>query len=406
MRILHVIPAVAARYGGPSQAVFAMCRALMAHGVETLIATTNADGPRYLPVELGRPVDYRGVPVIFFPRQCSEALKYSRPLARWVNRYASQFDVAHIATVFSHAGFASAHACQLHRIPYIVRPLGSLATWSMQQKPWRKRVMWHMAAKRMLHQAAAIHFTSHEEQSQAESRFHLRQGVVIPLGIPESLFNCDLRMARQHVRRRYPAIGSNPFVLALARLHPVKQIELLIHAFLDLPSRADSQTWKLVIAGDGEPDYVKTLRDLVRQRGGEASVLFTGWIDGIEKHAILQEAALLAQPSLHENFGLSIAEAMASGTPVLVSPQVNLSADIRRANAGWVAVSERQAVRQVLETALCQPDERRLRGLAGQAFVRERYGWSQVAGQLIQLYQSIGQAPPRSEVSPMLEPQL
>lgn len=406
MRILHVIPAVAARYGRPSQVVFAMCRALMAQGVKTLIATTDADGPRRLPVELGRPIDYRGVPVIFFPRQCSEALKYSRPLAHWVNRHAPQFDAAHIAAVFSHASFAAAHGCQLHHVPYIVRPLGSLATWSMQQKTWRKRALWHVAAKRMLHRSAAIHFTSHEEQRQAESRFHLRRGVVIPLGIDESLFNCDLRVARQHFRRRYPALEAHPFVLALARLHPVKQIELLIHAFLDLPPRADLQTWKLVIAGDEQPDYVKVLQELVRQRGGESSVLFTGWLDGIEKHAVLQEAALLAQPSLHENFGLSIAEAMASGTPVLVSPQINLSEDIRRAHAGWVVPSERQVVCQALEEALCRPDERQMRGLAGQAFVRKHYGWPRVAEQLIQLYQSIGHASPQRKMSPMLEHQM
>ncbi len=406
MRILHVIPAVAPRYGGPSQVVFAMCKALMEKGVETLIATTDADGPQRLPVEMGRPIDYRGVPVIFFPRQYSEALKYSRPLARWINQHARQFDVAHIAAVFSHASFAAAHACRLHHVPYIIRPLGSLATWSMRQKPWRKRIMWHIAAKRMLHRSAAIHFTSREEQRQAANRFHLRQSVVIPLGVHESLFHHDLRVAGQHFRQRHPTLGSHPFVLALARLHPVKQIELLIHAFLDLPPRADLQTWKLVIAGDGQPAYVKALQALVRQRGGEAAVLFTGWLDGIEKRTVLQEAGLLAQTSLHENFGLSIVEAMASGTPVLVSPQVNLSEDIQRAHAGWVTPSERHAVCRTLEAVLGQPDERRIRGLAGQAFVRQHYAWPHVAEQLIHLYQSINQASPQHSLSPVLEPQV
>ncbi len=380
-----------------------MCRALISHGIEPLIVTTDADGPRRLPVELGRPIDYRGVPVIFFPRQCSEALKYSHPLARWIAQHAQQFDIAHIAAVFSHASWTTAHTCQAHRIPYIVRPLGSLATWSMQQKRFRKRVLWHLGVKRMLHRSAAIHFTSQEEQRQAESYFHVRQGVVIPLGIHESLCHRDLRVAGHAFRQRHPALEPHPFVLSLARLHPKKQIELLIHAFLDLHSQADLQTWKLVIAGDGHPDYVQHLRALVRQRGGEAAVLFTGWLDGIEKHAVLQEAALMAQPSLHENFGLSIAEAMGSGTPVLVSPQVDLSEDIRRADAGWVVQPERQVMCQALENALRQLDECRRRGQAGQAFVHRHYSWSRVAEQLIQLYQSVRQASPQPLTSPMLE---
>ena len=44
MKILHVIPSVAPRYGGPSQAVVEMCRALRATGTEVMIATTDADG--------------------------------------------------------------------------------------------------------------------------------------------------------------------------------------------------------------------------------------------------------------------------------------------------------------------------------------------------------------------------
>ncbi len=404
MRILHVIPAVAARYGGPSQVIFAMCRALMAQGVEPLIVTTDADGPGHLPVELGLRSTTEGAGS--FSPPVSEALKYSRPLAHWINRHIRQFDAAHIAAVFSHASIATAHACRTHRVPYIVRPLGSLATWSMQQKPWRKRLLWHVAAKRMLYGSAAIHFTSREEQRQAESRFQLHQGVVIALGLNEGLCSSDLRMARQSFRQRHPALGPHPFVLALARLHPVKQTELLIHAFLDLLTQADLQTWKLIIAGDGQPDYVQSLQTLVRQRSGEASVLFTGWLDGVEKHAALQEAALLAQPSLHENFGLSIAEAMASGTPVLVSPQVNLAEDIHRAHAGWVVPCERQAVRETLQDVLRQPDERHARGSAGRAFVRKHYAWSRVAGQLIQLYQSICRMPSQPITTPMLEHQI
>ena len=88
MKVLHVIPAVAPRYGGPSQAVLGMGCALMQHGVEVLIATTDADGRGHLPAVLGVPQEYQGVPVIFFPRQWSEAFKYSRPLAAWLAAHA------------------------------------------------------------------------------------------------------------------------------------------------------------------------------------------------------------------------------------------------------------------------------------------------------------------------------
>ena len=84
MKILHVIPSVASRYGGPSRAVVEMCRALKAAGVDVLIATTDADGAGRLDVKIGEQVSFENVPAIFFPRQWSEAFKYSRPLAQWL----------------------------------------------------------------------------------------------------------------------------------------------------------------------------------------------------------------------------------------------------------------------------------------------------------------------------------
>src|SRR5262249_60519848 len=96
LRALHVIPSVASRYGGPSQAIYTICRALQAQGAEVLIATTNADGSGELPIALGEKIIYQDAPTIFFPRQWSEALKYSRPLALWLERNINNFDLAHI----------------------------------------------------------------------------------------------------------------------------------------------------------------------------------------------------------------------------------------------------------------------------------------------------------------------
>src|SRR5437867_10427539 len=112
MKVLHVIPGVAARYGGPSRAIVGTCRALRCHGVESLILTTDADGPGRLPVELAHPVTYQGVQVIFFPRQYSEGFKYSRPLAHWLEKNVTSFDLVDIEAVFSHSSLAAARACR------------------------------------------------------------------------------------------------------------------------------------------------------------------------------------------------------------------------------------------------------------------------------------------------------
>src|SRR5262249_17525492 len=127
LRVLQVIPGVASRYGGPSQAIFRMCQALEAEGADVLLVTTDADGRSRLQVPLGQPIMYNGVRAMFFPRQYSEAFKYSNQLARWLRASVKEFDVAAIHAVFSHSSLAAARACQHSGVPYIVRPLGSLS---------------------------------------------------------------------------------------------------------------------------------------------------------------------------------------------------------------------------------------------------------------------------------------
>ena len=197
MRVLHVIPSVAERSGGPATAIVPMCRALQQHGVEVLLVTTDA-GMRDAINSGGEPPfvtcssstdlketavqfaetedfkqeqvrkggsppltgNYKGVPAIFFPSQLGESFKYSRPLAAWLNSHIHEFGLAHIHAVFNHSSIAAAHVCRKAAVPYVVRPLGTLEPWSMTQKSVRKRVFWQVAGKAMLRRAAAVHYTT------------------------------------------------------------------------------------------------------------------------------------------------------------------------------------------------------------------------------------------------------
>jgi len=386
MKVLHVIPAVAARYGGPSRAIFEMCRALQTCGVELLIAATDADGAGRLPVEPGKVIDYQGVPTVFFSRQWSEAFKYSRPLAQWMNANVAAFDVAHIHAVFSHACLAAARACRRNGVPYIVRPLGTLAPWSLRQKAFRKQVMWNAGVRKMLRAAAAIHYTTTEERRLVEESLPLERGVVIPLPVDASESRpSDTAMPLYNLPVE---LGEHPYVLVLSRLHPKKGLESLIRAFARLIRQDEFHGWRLALAGEGEPPYTASLRQLAHEAGSNGNVVFTGWLEGEAKTAALQNAALLALPSYQENFGLCVVEALACGVPVLVSPHVNLAAEISAAGVGWVAQADEVSLGNVLAEIIRNAKERSRRGDAGRDFAR-RYLPDQVALELLKLYEAI-----------------
>jgi len=387
MRVLHVIPAVAPRYGGPSHAIVQMCAALRDRGTECLVVTTDADGRSRLPVQLERPVTYRGMPTLFFRRQWSESFKYSRPLARWLDTGVTRFDVVHIHAVFSHACLEAGRACRQRAVPYVVRPLGTLDPWSLGQKPVRKRILWHWRAREVLRRAAAIQYTTAEERRRVERSLGLERGVVIPLGVDDELLIGRVEPGR--FRGRYPELAGRPYALVLGRLHPKKGLELLLEAFLEITRSHELAHWRLVMAGDGDTAYVARLRRLIERRDGANRVLCVGWLDGVEKAAALGEAALLVLSSRQENLGLAALEALACGVPVLVSAAVNLAPEIQSAGAGWVTGLQHGALTTTLIAALQSEQERARRGAAGRELVTHRFRWSSIAAELDALYRAV-----------------
>jgi glycosyltransferase involved in cell wall biosynthesis len=378
MKILHVIPAIAPRYGGPSTAVVQMCRALAATGAEVHLAATDADGPGRLPYRSGEWSQIEGIPTILFRRQFSEALKYSAPLAAWLRESVSQYDVVHVHALLSHACLAAAAACRASRVPYVVRPLGTLDRWSLAQKPWRKRVLLALNGRKALAEAAAVHYTAIGEQRLVEGAFETRRGFVVPLGIDDEILDEEaVSQANRH---------SGPYVLALSRLHPVKALDALIDAFGDAFTVA--RKWRLVIAGDGDEGYVRKLKGRAAESAGATAIEFRGWVDGDAKRNLLRYASLYALPSHHENFGVSLAEALARGVPAIVSSHVLIGDDLASANAAWVTENDRRSLATTLRHAMTDEDARQEKSIAARQFARD-LSWPCVASRMMDVYASL-----------------
>ena len=398
MKVLHVIPSVSERSGGPGHAIIPMCRSLQEQGTEVLIATTDhgVDGKvsssefqvssSEMPTrnsKLETQNYYKGVPTVFFPLQWGQSFKYSKPLAAWLDANVRAFDVVHIHAVFNHACIAAASACRRHRVPYVVRPLGTLDPWSMNQKSLRKFLFWQVAGKRMLTGAAAVHYTAHAEQVAAEESLGLNHGRVIPLGVDTQLPS-EVNGA-EILAHKLPALSGRPYVLVLSRLHPKKGLDVFVDAFVSLVRKQGFEEWRLVLAGEGPEDYVEVLKQKVAGHAAGDKIFFAGWLEGDAKDVFLRHASLLALPSYHENFGLCVMEAMAAGVPVLVSPHVNLAAEIEAAGAGWIAPVEQSAIEAALDEALAAAGERLKRGQAGKNLSLE-FSSERVAARLNEMY--------------------
>ena len=396
--MLHVIPAVATRYGGPSDAVLRMCRALEARGIRAVIATSDADGPERLPVTCGTEQIYQGVRTIFFSR-VDERFKYTPSLPVWLSDNCRRFDVVHVHAVFSHASLAAARVCRRERVPYVLRPLGSLDPWGLGRNRVQKRVLRLVAVDRMLRDAGAVHFTTDEERRLAEQSFRGLRSVVIPLGVDDEL-----------LERPMSSFEDRPsLVLTIGRLHPVKNLESVIQAFRAATSNERHRHWRLVIAGDGDPTYRRSLEALAAAEIAAGRITFPGWVSGQDKLDLLDRASLVVQASHQESFGLSMLEAMARGVPVIASRTVNLADEVVGAGAGWVVGTDQATLAKSLGDAMDDQDGRRRRGVAARA-AAERFAWSEIATTLERLYSNLqtGLAPVTlmspHESAPMVRP--
>lgn len=158
----------------------AVARGLAQAGLEVHVATTDDDHRGRLEVPHNVPVVEEGVTYWYFPRQ-TRFYTFSWPLAQWLARHVQDYDLVHIHALFSYATLPAAFWAARRAVPYVIRPLGTLNRWGIRNRhPWLKKLSFHLIERRILARAAAIHYTSEQEQLEAVELGVMQRSVVIP----------------------------------------------------------------------------------------------------------------------------------------------------------------------------------------------------------------------------------
>ncbi|MBE9052886.1 glycosyltransferase, partial [Nostocales cyanobacterium LEGE 11386] len=186
MKILQIVPSISLVYGGPSQMVLGLASALAKEKVEVTILTTDSNGDsgqKPLDVPLNCPVKQDGYEIIYFRCAPFRRYKFSLDLLQWLRIHACEFDLAHIHALFSPVSSAAAIVCRQQKLPYILRPLGTLDPADLRKKKQLKQLYVGLVERRNIAGAAAIHFTS-DQEAKISARFGVStQDLVIPLGV-------------------------------------------------------------------------------------------------------------------------------------------------------------------------------------------------------------------------------
>jgi glycosyltransferase involved in cell wall biosynthesis len=377
MRVLHVVGCYppATEWGGLPAAVAGFTRALALAGVECDVFTTTGRGSRALPWIAPGTRDVDGTRVTYH-RAPDVFRSFVAPGLVPALRRVREFDLVHVHMLWAFPGILAARAARWAGVPYVVSPHGALDPWSLSQWPRMKRAFLWCAEDQTLRRAAFVHYTADAERDVAPAEYRVLPAEIVANVVDPEPFAAIGRDGRRRASRD---------VLVLGRIHPMKGFDLLVPALREVRRRVPEA--RLVVAGPDEGGYRRVVERLAAEAGVSTATIFTGHLEAPARARALEDAAVLVMPSYRENFGLSAAEAMASGLPVIVSDKVNICSDVAAAGAGMVVSLDAAELAAALAELLLHPERRAAMGEAGRALVRDRYAPARVGAELRAAYE-------------------
>ena len=184
-----------------------------------------------------------------------------------------------------------------------------------------------------------------------------------------------------------PEFSKKKTLLYLSRIHPSKGTYDLVNAWCSLGKRLED--WQLMLVGPGSPRHVKRLKRLLKERDSPSSVVYLGPLFGERRIAAYQACDIFVLPSYTENFGVVVAEALASGKPVIATHGVPWPI-LRERHCGWWVPNTVDALRSAIIQAISTGDgDRKCMGKRGKEFVLQEYAWPVIAKKFIGTYEWI-----------------
>ena len=362
MRIHHVISSVLPHFGGPSVSVPALCRELAALGHAVTLHS-------YAPAPAAAPEGYAHHS---YPRsRVAPTFGLSLSLPNGLRAAAQSGEIMHFHGMWSLPNLAPAWAVRGTACKLVASPRGMLDDWSLRQHALRKRLMWNALQGRAVRSAQLIHATAATEIAAVRALGVAVPCALVPNGvvIPE-----PAALARFDKTPRT--------LLFLGRLDPKKAVDRLLEAWVQV--QAAHPDWQLRIVGP-ESEHGAELRALAERLGAER-VSFVGPAYDAEKSREFRAAQLFILPTHSENFGLSVAEALAHGLPAIVSRGAPWRGIVERDCGYWIDNSVPALVACLRQALNCSARELQARGARGRAWMEHEFSWHGRARSLAEAY--------------------
>ena len=360
--LIHVVPAIAEEASGPTYSVKRLCSELSAQGVDLNLITLD-----WAPVA-NPPLFLRQFPLGVGPRR----LGRSPLMSRWLSDQgrAGKVNIIHNHSLWMMPNVYPGRVARRFDIPLVVSPRGTLSPVAFSRGLLVKRVFWPLLQKPNLDCVTSFHATAISEYEDIR-RMGFRQPVaIIPNGVD--------------IPELGPKSKSNHRVLLyLGRIHKIKGLDMLLPAWRAAQNRFPD--WVLRIAGPDNGGYLNEIKSLA-ERLQLKRVEFVGPVYGEAKWQLYRDADLFVLPTYSENFGMSVSESLAAGTPVLVTKGAPWHGLETQEAGRWIDIGVDPLVASLEELMARSVEDLAAMGARGREWMVNEFSWSSIADQTIEMY--------------------
>ena len=365
MAIVHTIPDISVQASGPSYSVRRLCESLTETGADVTLATVEREHMASPPFFL------KSFPLgLKLPR-----LAASPAMKNWLLEQArcNRIDLLHTHGLWGMPNVYPGQVAKKYDIPLVVAPRGTLTDYAFKSGSVAKRFFWPLLQKPALEPVSCFHATAESEYANIRRMGFEQPVMIIPNGVDIPLPGAG------------PA-GQDRTLLYLGRLHAEKGVDVLLNAWQVVSPRF--KDWRLRIVGPDIGGYLSELTSLASSLELER-IEFSGAVYGEEKQKAYDEAELYVLPSPSENFGMTVAEALAAGTPAIATKGAPWSG-LDEHEAGWWVDLGLDPMVALLEEALeCSRPNLAQMGERGRNWVEQDYGWPEIARKTVGAYRWI-----------------
>lgn len=375
MKILHLALGLEISGGGGNRAPAELCETLAALGHDVSVFTLEHGTHKCF-----KP---RGIRIHRFEtRGLGKVLEHSPALKCALEREIPICDIVHLHSMWRWPNLRAARICRKHRVPYVVQTHGSLSPWALRHKRLRKLLWGRLFERRVLEHAAFVHAESEMDREAILAYLPSAKTIVSPCGAYREVFEGD--PPGNTLTARWPQLAGKTVLLFLSRIDVMKGLDLLIPALARVaPSYPDLA---LLVVGPDSAGLVPGLMRLARDLEIEDRVVWGGPVWGDERLAIMKQADVYVHPSMSDNFGISVLEAMFCASPILTTTATPWS-ELAALDAGIVVESSvdglGNGLRHVL--AMTKPKRKQM-GQNARQLALEKYEWEPIARTLVEHY--------------------